>query len=95
LSVEEESELTQLTFKLSKIDRSLGMLGSEMDLTTGDRTYVDLLLNFLSGIKDAESVTPEFRTGVMNAFQSLSSLLVTFNGSSSILIYAERIKALL
>ena len=71
------------------------MLGHEIELSPGDVGYIDILLGILGNVKDIPEWNEEVASLIKEQFQTLSSILITFRGSNSILIYAERIKSLL
>ncbi|CAG9324783.1 unnamed protein product [Blepharisma stoltei] len=91
LEVESGSFLTQTNFKLQKLEKCLSDIATTPGLRPGDKNYIAILSRLCSKISNL--IPPAFKdnTEVLN---SLSSLLVTFRGSLSIRIYADRLQSL-
>ncbi|OMJ81175.1 hypothetical protein SteCoe_18398 [Stentor coeruleus] len=87
-NIESGSLLNHVNFKLKKLESCLLDLAKNSDLRPGDKNYISIFIRLsqktLNGnIDDTE-----------NVIKSLSSLLVSYKGSLSIRIYADRLHAL-
>ena len=88
-TMESGSYLTQIMFKLRKLESCLVELVQGSDLRPGDKNYINIFTRLCKSI--IESGTMEQTETVI---KSLSSLLVSFKGSLSIRVYADRLQAL-
>ena len=84
-----EDPLKGLYMRISKLRSFLQLLVEEEGLKSGERSYLAMGIGHLQRL--AEVPTLGETREVLNA---LSSLLVTFKGTDSILIFLERIRAL-
>ena len=73
---------------------ALNTLVEDPNVTPGNRTYIRILVDNIKALVNLEKFTKGIGTIIKGVVESLTSLLVTFTGSSAILIYAERLKLL-
>lgn len=88
-SIESGSLLVQVMFKLRKLESCLLDLAKHADLRPGDKNYISIFSRLCQKTINGNSITE-----TDNVVKSLSSLLVTYKGSLSIRIYADRLHAL-
>lgn len=88
--IEEESYLSQVVYKLKKLFVCLTELNQSPDLRPGDKNYISIFWRLCEKALEGESI--EETDAVI---KSLSSLLVTFKGTLSIRVYADRLQMLI
>ncbi|OMJ86126.1 hypothetical protein SteCoe_12401 [Stentor coeruleus] len=88
-SIESGSLIAQVTFKLKKLESCLLDLTKNTDLRPGDKNYISIFSRLCQKTINSNNITE-----TENVVKSLSSLLVTYKGSLSIRIYADRLQAL-
>lgn len=88
-SMESGSYLTQIMFKLRKLESCLVELVQGSDLRPGDKNYVNIFTRLCKSVIEAGTMEQ-----TETVIKSLSSLLVSFKGSLSIRVYADRLQAL-
>mmetsp|Transcript_17226 Transcript_17226/g.17148 ORF Transcript_17226/g.17148 Transcript_17226/m.17148 type:complete len:350 (-) Transcript_17226:12-1061(-) len=91
LEVESGSFLLQTNFKLQKLEKCLADIAATPGLRPGDKNYIAILSRMCNKISN---ITPPAFKDNAEVLTSLSSLLVTFRGSLSIRIYADRLQSL-
>lgn len=89
ITLESGSYLSQIIFKLKRLESCLMDLSKNPELRPGDKNYITIFLRLSRKIIESNSI--EQTDSVIN---SLSSLLVTFKGSLSIRVYADRLQTL-
>mmetsp|Transcript_1681 Transcript_1681/g.3600 ORF Transcript_1681/g.3600 Transcript_1681/m.3600 type:complete len:333 (+) Transcript_1681:2-1000(+) len=83
------SPLVQVRFKLEKLR---DLLNSLLNSRPGDSNYNSIFLRLIGKLLEVKEATDAEKN--KQVMEALSSLMVTFKGSSSLLIYGERLKSL-
>ena len=88
-NIESGEYLSQIMFKLQKLENCLNDMSRNPELRPGDKNYIAIFSRLCQKVIKNNSIED-----VDSVMQSLSSLLVTFKGSLSIRVYADRLQAL-
>ncbi|CAG9326335.1 unnamed protein product [Blepharisma stoltei] len=91
LILESFTSLDQINFRLKKLEKCLMEMTEKIILKPGDKSYVSILLRLCQKISELNYGEDRKNEETL---RSLSSLLITFRGSLTLKIYADRLKSL-
>jgi hypothetical protein len=83
------SYIEEVLFKIKKLYSCLEILHKNSDLRPGDKNYISIYLRLSQKLLDETSIQE-----IESVLKSLSSLILSFKGSFSVGIYAERLQNL-
>lgn len=87
-NIEEATLLEEASFKLTKLENCLKGMSKRTEIKPGDKNYIMILLRLAKKLQEQSKLQTD------DVLKSVSSLLVTFKGTLSVRIYADRLEAI-